>query len=103
MNTMPLHQKLIACAILLLVRGKANKEIPLIKVCEKYIDVCKGNSIRHVSQTEVVTLLEMLESAGIILIKKSKETIQNKISLRLQEDELTHVLDDKVLINSILA
>jgi Cdc6-like AAA superfamily ATPase len=103
MNTMPLHQKLIACAILLLVRGKSKKEIPLIKVCERYIDVCKSKSIRHISQSEVVNALEMLESAGIILIKKCKETIKNKIILRLQEDELTHVLDDKVLINSILA
>jgi Cdc6-like AAA superfamily ATPase len=100
---MPVQQKLIACAIVLCIREKSNnKEIPLIKVCERYIDVCKSKSIRHVSQSEVVNALEMLESAGIILIKKSKETIQNKISLRLQEDELTHVLDDKVLINSIL-
>jgi Cdc6-like AAA superfamily ATPase len=33
MNTMPLHQKLIACAIVLCIREKSNnKEIPLIKV-----------------------------------------------------------------------
>lgn len=65
--------------------------------------MCRQQHLRYESQSEFVSLLEMLDMRGIVQIKKNKETfLQHKVRLQLQESELSHVLQDHDLISSVL-
>ena len=67
-----------------------------------YQKVCCQRQLRYESQSEFVSLLNMLEMRGVVQIKKSKEVLLHRVSLRLQERELVHVLQDQTLISSVL-
>lgn len=67
-----------------------------------YEKVCCQRQLRYESQSEFVSLLNMLEMRGVVQIKKSKEVLLHRVSLRLQERELVHVLQDQTLISSVL-
>lgn len=64
--------------------------------------MCCQRQLRYESQSEFVSLLNMLEMRGVVQIKKSKEVLLHRVSLRLQERELVHVLQDQTLISSVL-
>ena len=80
-NAIPLQQKLVACALILMVRGKARKEVFLGKLYEAYANLCKQKQLKFENETEFVGLCDMLGASGIIAIKKSKEARHTKVSI----------------------
>lgn len=49
-----------------------------------------------------MSLLDLLEAQGMIMIKKGKERSHYKVSLKQEESKLTHLLCDQTLLSSIL-
>lgn len=80
-NTIPLQQKLVMCALILMTRGKAKKEVNLGKLHEEYTKLCRQRRLKFESESEFIGLCNMLATSGIIALKKGKETRLTKVSI----------------------
>ncbi|KAI8496517.1 AAA ATPase [Branchiostoma belcheri] len=101
-QTFPLQQKLVVCTLLLMLKSGKTKEITLGKLHEVYSRVCKKRQVANVDQSEFLSLCTLIETRGILSLKKAKEARMIKASLRMEESELEFALQDKVLMSSIL-
>ncbi|XP_027714275.1 cell division control protein 6 homolog [Vombatus ursinus] len=102
-DSFPLQQKILVCSLLLLTRQLKAKEVTLGKLHEAYSKVCRKQQVAAVDQSECLSLSGLLETRGILGLKKSKETRLTKVSLKIEEKEMEHALKDRVLIGTILA
>ena len=78
-DAFPLQQKLVLCTLLLMVRGRTVKELTLGKLHEAYVKVCRHKQLKNESECEFVGLCSMLETRGVVSIKKAKETRLMKV------------------------
>ncbi|ESP01899.1 hypothetical protein LOTGIDRAFT_138836, partial [Lottia gigantea] len=101
-ETVPLQQKLVTCSLLLMLKTGKAKEVPMGKLHETYRKLCAKRQIAPIDQSEFYSLCELLESRGLMGLKKAKEARLAKVSLKLDEKELEHALQDKILISTIL-
>ncbi|CAH1249492.1 CDC6 [Branchiostoma lanceolatum] len=101
-QTFPLQQKLVVCTLLLMLKSGKTKEITLGKLHEVYSRICKKRQVANVDQSEFLSLCTLIETRGILTLKKAKEARMTKVSLRMEEAELEFALQDKVLMSSIL-
>ncbi|XP_043861434.1 cell division control protein 6 homolog [Dromiciops gliroides] len=101
-DSFPLQQKILVCSLLLLTRQLKAKEVTLGKLYEAYSKVCRKQQVAAVDQSECLSLSGLLETRGILGLKKSKETRLTKVSLKIEEREMEHALKDRVLIGTIL-
>ncbi|KAM4844439.1 cell division control protein 6 homolog isoform 1-T2 [Thomomys bottae] len=102
-ESLPLQQKILVCSLLLLTRQLKIKEVTLGKLYEAYSTVCRKQQLGAVDQSECLSLSGLLESRGILGLKKNKETRFTKVSLKIEENEIEHALKDKALVGNILA
>ncbi|XP_074080077.1 cell division control protein 6 homolog isoform X2 [Macrotis lagotis] len=102
-DCVPLQQKILVCSLLLLTRQLKAKEVTLGKLYEAYSKVCRKQQVAAVDQSECLSLSGLLETRGILGLKKSKEIRFTKVSLKIEEKEMEHALKDRVLIGTILA
>ncbi|XP_010618306.1 cell division control protein 6 homolog isoform X1 [Fukomys damarensis] len=102
-DSFPLQQKVLVCSLLLLTRQLKVREVTLGKLYEAYSSVCRKQQVAAVDQSECLSLSGLLESRGIVGLKKNKETRFTKVSLKIEEKEIEHALKDKALIGNILA
>ncbi|KAK3591690.1 hypothetical protein CHS0354_040618 [Potamilus streckersoni] len=101
-ETVPLQQKLVVCSLLLLVKEGKFKEVTVGKLHEVYRSVCQRQQIDSIDFSELQGITTLLEARGIFGIKKAKEARMSKVTLKLDEKELEHTLQDKVLMSTIL-
>ncbi|XP_071100724.1 cell division control protein 6 homolog [Haliotis cracherodii] len=101
-ETVPLQQKLVVCTLLVMLREGKFKEVAMGKLHETYCRVCTKRHVAKVDQSEFFSLCLLLESRGILGVKKAKESRLAKVTLKLDEKELEHTLQDRVLMSSIL-
>ncbi|KAJ6660599.1 hypothetical protein lerEdw1_017596 [Lerista edwardsae] len=102
-DSFPLQQKILVCSLLLLVKQQKAKEATLGKLHEAYSRVCRKQHVGAVDQSECLSLSALLESRGIVGLKKAKEARLTKVFLKIEEKDIEHALKDGVLIGSILA
>ncbi|XP_075033222.1 cell division control protein 6 homolog [Mixophyes fleayi] len=101
-ETFPLQQKLVVCALLLLTQEKKMKEVTLGKLHEAYSKVCRKQQMAAVGQSECLSLCQLLETRGILGLKRAKEARLAKVSLKIEERDIEHAFKDKVLIGNVL-
>uniref|UniRef100_A0A803J8X8 Cell division control protein n=1 Tax=Xenopus tropicalis TaxID=8364 RepID=A0A803J8X8_XENTR len=101
-ESFPLQQKLLVCALLLLTRQSKIKEVTLGKLHEAYSKVCRKQQVPGVGQSECLSLCQLLETRGILGLKKAKEARLTKVSLKIEERDIEHAFKDKVLIGNVL-
>ncbi|XP_041374929.1 cell division control protein 6 homolog [Gigantopelta aegis] len=101
-ETIPLQQKLMLCSLLLLVKNGKTKEVGLGKFHETYCKICRKRKIAVIDQSEFFSLCSLLEARGMMGVRRGKETRLAKIILKLDEKELEHTLQDRVLMSSML-
>ncbi|XP_041883875.1 cell division control protein 6 homolog [Corvus kubaryi] len=102
-DTFPLQQKVLLCSLLLLARHSHAREVTLGKLHDTYSQVCRRQQLPTVDQAECLSLVTLLESRGVLELKKAKEARLAKVSLTLEEAALEHRLQDTALVGSILA
>ncbi|XP_036958217.1 cell division control protein 6 homolog [Acanthopagrus latus] len=102
-ESFPLQQKLLVCCLLLLIRKGKSKEIVLGKLHEVYSRLCAQQQVSAVGQGECLSLCSLLESRGIIALKKAKEARLTKVFLKIEEKDVENALKDRTLLGSILA
>ncbi|XP_062615995.1 cell division control protein 6 homolog isoform X2 [Saccostrea cucullata] len=101
-ESIPLQQKLIVCTLLLMVKQGKLKEVTMGKLHDTYTKICKKRQMASVDYSEYQGIISLLETRGITGIKKVKDGRMAKVALKLDEKELEHALQDKVLMSSIL-
>merc|ERR1719378_1176158 len=72
-NAFPLQQKLVICSLMVCLRDKKVKEVTTGKLYETYSRVCKSRQMSGVTNEEMSSACNLLESQGIITIKKTKD------------------------------
>ncbi|BFZ15508.1 hypothetical protein BsWGS_18546 [Bradybaena similaris] len=102
-NDVPLQQKIAVCSLLVLIKNGKLKEVQLGKLHEVYTKVCRHQHVAPVDQTEFSSVLSLLDSRGVITVKKAKDNRLAKVSLKLDEQELEQTLKDKALMAAILS
>ncbi|XP_068607407.1 cell division control protein 6 homolog [Brachionichthys hirsutus] len=102
-ETFPLQQKLLVCCLLLQTRGGKNKEVVLGKLHEVYSRLCARRQVSAVGQGECLSLCGLLESRGIVALKKAKEARLTKVFLKIEEKDVENALKDGTLLGGILA
>ncbi|XP_053856218.1 cell division control protein 6 homolog [Vidua macroura] len=102
-DTFPLQQKVLLCSLLLLARHSHAREVTLGKLHDTYSQVCRRQQLPAVDQAECLSLVTLLESRGVLELKRAKEARLAKVSLTLEEAALEHRLQDTALVGSILA
>ncbi|XP_077997375.1 cell division control protein 6 homolog [Glandiceps talaboti] len=102
-QSFPVQQKLIICTLLLMLKQGKAKEITVGKLHDTYCSICKSRQMGSVDQSEFLSLCTLLETRGIIGLKKGKDTRLTKVYLRLEEKEVEFALQDKVMMSSILS
>ncbi|XP_068118236.1 cell division control protein 6 homolog [Hyperolius riggenbachi] len=80
-DSFPLQQKLIVCSLLLLTRDSKIKEVTLGKLHEAYSKVCRKQQMPAVDQSECLSLCQLLETRGVLGLKRSKEARLTKVSV----------------------
>nr|XP_039268452.1 cell division control protein 6 homolog [Styela clava] len=98
----PLQQKLAICTLILLSRHIKCKEVTMGKLHEAYTKICKKRQVTAVAQSEFTSILQLIETRGILSIKQNKQARMTKISLSLQEKDVEYALQDKTLLTTIL-
>ncbi|XP_075702060.1 cell division control protein 6 homolog [Rhinoderma darwinii] len=101
-ETFPLQQKFVVCSLLLLTKQSKNKEVTMGKLYETYSKVCRKQQMTIVGQSECLSLCQLLETRGILALKKAKEARLTKVSLKIEEHDIEHAFKDKVLIGNVL-
>ncbi|KAK2721968.1 cell division control protein 6 homolog [Artemia franciscana] len=99
----PVQQKLLLCALLVFTKFSKQREPTVGKMHGVYGQICKRRNITPVDQSEFWSLCELLESRGFLNVKKNKSEVRmSKVSLRVDEQEISSVLQDKTLVASIM-
>ncbi|CAM9795710.1 unnamed protein product [Bubo scandiacus] len=102
-DTFPLQQKVLLCSLLLLARCLRTREVTLGKLHDAYSQVCRQQHLPAVDQAECLSLVTLLESRGVLELKRAKEARLAKVSLKMEEAAVEHALQDTALVGSILA
>uniref|UniRef100_A0A8D2LDY7 Cell division control protein n=1 Tax=Varanus komodoensis TaxID=61221 RepID=A0A8D2LDY7_VARKO len=102
-DSFPLQQKILVCSLLLLTKQQKVKEVTMGKLHEAYSRVCRKQQMVAVDQSECLSLSTLLDSRGIVALKKAKEPRLTKVFLKIEEKDVEQALKDKVLVGSILA
>ncbi len=72
------------------------------KLHEAYVKVCRMRQLKFECESEFVSLCSMLETRGIVAMRRGKEARLTRVGMKLQVSDVEHALQDKVLISSIL-
>ncbi|XP_010725186.1 cell division control protein 6 homolog [Meleagris gallopavo] len=102
-DAFPLQQKVLVCSLLLLARHLRTRQVTLGKLHDAYSRVCRQQQLPAVDQAECLSLVTLLESRGVLELKRAKDTRLTKVSLKVEEEEAQHALQDATLVGSILA
>nr|XP_054753992.1 cell division control protein 6 homolog isoform X1 [Lytechinus pictus]XP_054753997.1 cell division control protein 6 homolog isoform X2 [Lytechinus pictus] len=101
-QSFPLQQKLVICTVLLMVKEGKAREVTLGKVHDTYSKICASRHVAPVDQSEFLSLCQLIETRGVLALKKSKDARQTKMCLKMNEKEVEFALQDKVLMSVIL-
>ncbi|XP_018333285.1 cell division control protein 6 homolog [Agrilus planipennis] len=101
-DSFPLQQKIVVCALLLMLKKAKNKDITMGKLHEVYSRVCEKRNLYAVDQAEFVGLCSLIETKGVIRVAGKKEPRLHKVTLEWDEEEVVLALRDKELMSSIL-
>ena len=103
-SCLPTQQQLVLCSVLLLSKSSKKKEIEVSKCHQVFVKICRSKctGLGSENSSEFITMCQLLESKGFLVIKTGKGSIQRKVSLAVEESEIDQVLTDKTLLKSIL-
>ena len=103
---LPTEQKILLASLVLMVNHgqKKCKEVTVAKLTQTNKNVCKNRNHPTLDDSAVFNLCELLETRGLLSIKKKKGKLlrDNLVSLRIDEKEVEAALKDKVLLSGII-
>ncbi|KAG7164448.1 Cell division control protein 6-like [Homarus americanus] len=101
-ESFPLQQKVLICCLLLILKHAKSKDVTLGMFHEVYTRVCRKRQMPGMDQSEFLSVCTLLESRGMLQVKRAKELRSSKINLRLNAEEAEQTLGDRTLLASTL-
>merc|ERR1712048_244846 len=95
-------QKILMASLLLMVKKGRTKEVTLGKLSETYAKILKKRQMETEHESACVGMIQMLESRGLVTYISKGAPRLAKITLRMDEDEVSQALGDKALLAGIL-
>ena len=77
--TFPLQQKVLVCSIMVAQKDLKQKDTTMGKLHEIYSRICKSRQISQISYNEFASVCSLLESRGLLAIKKAKDQRSSKV------------------------
>merc|ERR1719244_603997 len=99
---LPVKQKILIASLLLMVKKGKSKEVTLGKLAETYTKILKRRCLEPETESACVGMIEMLESRGMVTYLCKGAPRMDKVSLRMDEDEVALALGDKAMLAGIL-
>jgi len=99
---LPLKQKILVASLLLMVNKGRTKEVTLGKLSETYAKILKKRLMETEHESACVGMIQMLESRGMVTYLCKGAPRLAKITLRMDEEEVSLALGDKALLAGIL-
>lgn len=69
---------------------------------DTYCKICSKRKVSQLGQEDFLGLCNILETRGLLGIKRAKATRMMKVTLKIDEKEVDYALQDKTLLSSIL-
>lgn len=101
--SMPLQHMLLVCTLVLMRKHCKPQDMTLGKAYDTYRRICTKRDITVVTECAFHGLCRMVESRGFLALRPAKVARLTKVILKIDENEAEHVLQDKVMLPSILA
>lgn len=102
-DAFPLQQKLLICAVLLIMKNDKHKGITLGRLHDVYKKICTKRNLMALDQAEFTSLCSLVEVRGIIRLHKKKESRLSNVYMEWNEEEVHAAMKDKQLIAEILS
>lgn len=102
-DAFPLQQKILVCALLLILKSAKNKDITISRLHRVFAKLCGKRNIQAIDETEFAGVCSLIETKGIIRVLKGKISRLNKVQLQWDQDEIVAAIKDKQLIADVLA
>jgi len=99
---LPIKQKILIASLLLMVKKGRSKEVTLGKLSETFTKILKKRQMEPEHESACVGMIEMLESRGMVTYVCKGAPRMAKVSLRMDEDEVSLALGDKAMLAGIL-
>ncbi|KAM7299167.1 cell division control protein 6 homolog [Ixodes scapularis] len=99
--TLPLQQKLLLCALVATLKKRKQRDVGLGGLQEAYGRICRKQQCAT-DQMDCQSLCTLLESRGLIRVKRHREQRLCKVALQIDEQEVVYVLQDKALLAACL-
>lgn len=101
--TLPLQQKILLCTLSLMVKNCKSSDFTLGRLYDVYRRVCRKRQMSEIDEGEFQSLCGLIEARGFIELKNNKVARLSKFALKIDENEIVHVLQDQTLLSSILS
>lgn len=99
----PLQQKLVVVSLLVLMKHGKSKEVSLGRLHQTYTKISKKFNFTPLDFEEFSHTCSLVESRGVVGLKKKANLRLTPVSLRLDEREVESTFRDKTLLASILS
>ncbi|XP_057954707.1 cell division control protein 6 homolog B isoform X2 [Malania oleifera] len=100
-QSLPQHQQIILCSSVKLFRG-AKKDATMGELNKFYMDICKSELIPPVGFLEFLSLCTVLGDQGLLKIGQSREDKLKRVTLRVDEADITFALQGVRLFRNCL-
>ncbi|VVB01841.1 unnamed protein product [Arabis nemorensis] len=93
MQTLPQHQQIIVCSAAKAFRG-SKKDRTIAELNKLYLEICKSSMITPAGITEFTNMCTVLNDQGILKLSQAREDKPKRVSLRVDEADITFALKE---------
>ncbi|VFQ76593.1 unnamed protein product [Cuscuta campestris] len=90
-HSLPQHQQIILCSAVKLFRG-GKKDATMEELSKYYMDVCRSTKIPGVGVMELSNMCRVLADQGLLKIGQSREAKLRRVTLKVDERDITFAL-----------
>ncbi|XP_040992107.1 cell division control protein 6 homolog B isoform X1 [Juglans microcarpa x Juglans regia] len=90
-QSLPQHQQILLCSAVKHFRG-GKKDTTVGELNKSYMDFCKSSLIPPVGSLELSTICRVLNDQGLLKLGQSREDKSKRVSLRVDEADVTFAL-----------
>ncbi|XP_062172760.1 cell division control protein 6 homolog B [Alnus glutinosa] len=90
-QSLPQHQQIVLCSAVKLFRG-GKKDATIGELNKSYMDICKSSLIPPVGSMELSSICRVLNDQGLLKLGQSREDKSRRVTLRVDEADITFAL-----------
>ncbi|XP_010510455.1 PREDICTED: cell division control protein 6 homolog isoform X2 [Camelina sativa] len=92
-QSLPQHQQIIVCSAAKAFRG-SKKDRTIAELNKLYLEICKSSTITPAGITEFTNMCTVLNDQGILKLSQARDEKLRRVSLRVDEADITFALKE---------